>query len=148
MLADGFVVVIPVRIAEVEEIIVFTLQGEDGKADSDILTASYIAGVDKIYLVGGAQAVAATAFGTELIPKADKIVGPGNMYVAEAKRALYGIIDIDMIAGPSEILIIADKNAKPAYIINHPIVADPVGAGASQYRRRSFPFACESPRIL
>lgn len=107
---------IPAKIAEVEEIIVLTPRGEDGKADSDILTASYIAGVDRIYLVGGAQAVAATAFGTELIPKADKIVGPGNMYVAEAKRALYGIIDIDMIAGPSEILIIADKNAKPAYI--------------------------------
>jgi histidinol dehydrogenase len=82
----------------------------------EILAAAFVAGVDKIILAGGAQAVAALAYGTESFPKVDKIVGPGNVYVATAKRMLYGLVDIDMIAGPSEILIIADENAPPAYV--------------------------------
>jgi histidinol dehydrogenase len=84
--------------------------------DCGILAAAFVAGVDKIILAGGAQAVAALAYGTETFPKADKIVGPGNVYVATAKRMLYGLVDIDMIAGPSEILIMADGHALPAYI--------------------------------
>ncbi|MDR3225362.1 MAG: histidinol dehydrogenase [Clostridiales Family XIII bacterium] len=89
---------------------------EDLQVDCGILAAAFVAGVDKIILAGGAQAVAALAYGTETFPKVDKIVGPGNVYVATAKRMLYGLVDIDMIAGPSEILIIADGNALPAYI--------------------------------
>ncbi len=107
---------IPAKIAEVEEIIMITPATSEGKANEDILTAGYIAGVDKVYLIGGAQAVAAVAFGTESVPKVDKVVGPGNAFVAEAKRMLYGVIDIDMIAGPSEILVLADDNANPDYI--------------------------------
>ena len=89
---------------------------KDGGFNPAVMAAAYIAGVDKVYLCGGAQAVAALAYGTESIPKVDKIVGPGNIYVATAKRLLFGIVDIDMIAGPSEILIIADKTADPAYL--------------------------------
>lgn len=80
------------------------------------MAAAAVAGVDKVFLVGGAQAVAALAFGTEKIPKVDKIVGPGNIFVATAKKLLYGVVDIDMIAGPSEILIVADKSAKPSFL--------------------------------
>lgn len=80
------------------------------------MAAAYLAGVDTVYLCGGAQAVAALAYGTESIPKVDKIVGPGNIYVATAKRLLYGTVDIDMVAGPSEILILADETADPAYL--------------------------------
>lgn len=93
-----------------------TPPNKDGKPRDVILAAAAVAGVDKIYMVGGAHAVAALAYGTETIPQVDKIVGPGNIYVATAKRLLYGVVDIDMIAGPSEILIVADKNANPRYI--------------------------------
>lgn len=89
---------------------------KDGKANPDILTAAAIAGVDRIFLAGGAQAIAALAYGTETIPKVDKIVGPGNIYVATAKKLLYGTVDIDMVAGPSEVLILADKTAEPSYL--------------------------------
>lgn len=107
---------IPARIAGVKEIIMATPPGKDGKPNPDIMAAAAIAGVDRVFLMGGAQAVAALAYGTDLIPKCDKIVGPGNIFVATAKRLLYGQVDIDMIAGPSEILIIADKTANPRYI--------------------------------
>lgn len=107
---------IPAKIAGVEEIIMVTPPGKDGNPNPDIMAAAAVAGVDKVFLVGGAQAVAALAFGTEKIPKVDKIVGPGNIFVATAKKLLYGVVDIDMVAGPSEILIIADKTAKPAFL--------------------------------
>jgi histidinol dehydrogenase len=93
-----------------------TPPSKDGSVNPNILAAAKIAGVDKIYKVGGAQAVGALAYGTETIPKVDKIVGPGNIYVAIAKRNVYGNVDIDMIAGPSEILIVADKDANAKYI--------------------------------
>lgn len=107
--------VIPAKIAGVGEIIMVTPPSRDEK-NKTILAAAYIAGVDKVYLMGGAQAVAALAYGTQTVPKADKIVGPGNIYVATAKRLIYGAADIDMIAGPSDILIIADKDADPRYL--------------------------------
>jgi histidinol dehydrogenase len=107
---------IPAKIAGVKELIMVTPPTKDGKANPDILAAAAIAGVDRIFVVGGAQAVAALAYGTDTIPKVDKIVGPGNIYVATAKRLLFGTVDIDMIAGPSEILIIADDTANPDYI--------------------------------
>lgn len=107
---------IPAKIAGVEEIIMVTPPAKDGKANPDILAAAAIAGVDRVFLVGGAQAVAALAYGTQTIPKVDKIVGPGNIYVATAKRLLYGVVDIDMVAGPSEILIVADESANPAFL--------------------------------
>ena len=107
---------IPAKIAGVKEIIMVTPPLKDGTPNKDILVAASICGVDRIFMCGGAQAVAALAYGTESIPKVDKIVGPGNIYVATAKKLLYGKVDIDMIAGPSEILIIADENANPKYI--------------------------------
>lgn len=107
---------IPAKIAGVEEIIMVTPPSKDGNANPDILAAAAIAGVDRIFLVGGAQAIAALAYGTESIPKVDKIVGPGNIYVATAKRLLYGVVDIDMVAGPSEILIVADESANPVFL--------------------------------
>lgn len=107
---------IPARIAGVEEIVMVTPPPKDGGFNFDVMAAAYIAGVDKIYLVGGAQAVAALAYGTDSIPRVDKIVGPGNIYVATAKRLVYGQVDIDMVAGPSEILILADKTADPRYL--------------------------------
>ncbi|MBR2133146.1 MAG: histidinol dehydrogenase [Eubacterium sp.] len=107
---------IPAKIAGVEEIIMVTPPSKDGSANPDIMAAAAVAGVDKVFLVGGAQAVAALAYGTEKIPKVDKIVGPGNIFVATAKKLLYGVVDIDMIAGPSEILIVADKTAKPKFL--------------------------------
>ena len=114
---------IPATIAGVEEIIMTTppCHGSEsgdraGMANPDILVAAYIAGVDRVFLAGGAQSIAALAFGTVSFPKVDKIVGPGNQYVATAKRLLYGKVDIDMIAGPSEIMIIADETANPAFI--------------------------------
>ncbi len=107
---------VPAKIAGVEEIIMVTPPGRDGSPNPDIMAAAAVAGVDKVFLVGGAQAVAALAYGTEKIPKVDKIVGPGNIFVATAKKLLYGVVDIDMVAGPSEILIVADKTAKPAYL--------------------------------
>lgn len=107
---------IPAKIAGVEELIMVTPPGKGGKPNPNIMAAALTAGVDRVFLVGGAQAVAALAYGTEAIPKIDKIVGPGNIYVATAKRQLYGTVDIDMVAGPSEILIVADETAKPAYL--------------------------------
>lgn len=89
---------------------------KDGKPNPDILAAAKIAGVDRVFLMGGAQAVAALAFGTETVPKVDKIVGPGNIFVATAKKLLYGTVDIDMVAGPSEILIVADESANPKFL--------------------------------
>lgn len=107
---------IPAKIAGVEEIIMVTPPRKDGTANPDILAAAKIAGVDRVFLIGGAQAVAALAYGTQTVPKVDKIVGPGNIYVATAKKLLYGTVDIDMIAGPSEILIVADETADPKFL--------------------------------
>lgn len=107
---------IPAKIAGVGEIIMVTPPAKDGKPNPDILAAAKIAGVDRVFLMGGAQAVAALAFGTETVPKVDKIVGPGNIYVATAKKLLYGTVDIDMVAGPSEILIVADESANPKFL--------------------------------
>ncbi len=108
--------VIPAKVAGVEEVVMVTPPDSNGKINPHILTAAKLAGVDKVYKVGGAQAIAALAYGTETIPKVDKIVGPGNIYVSLAKQLVYGQVDIDMIAGSSEILIIADKKASPRYI--------------------------------
>ena len=107
---------VPAAIAGVKEIAVFTPAGTDGKVADAILAAAACCGIDVIYKIGGAQAIAAAAYGTETIPKFHKIVGPGNIYVAAAKRMVYGAVDIDMIAGPSEIMIIADETANPKYI--------------------------------
>lgn len=107
---------IPAKIAGVKEIIMITPPQKDGKPNKDILVAASICGVDRVFLAGGAQAIAALAFGTESIPKVDKIVGPGNIFVATAKKLLFGQVDIDMIAGPSEILVIADETANPKYL--------------------------------
>ena len=108
--------VIPAKIAGVKEIVMVTPPQKDGTANPDILAAAKIAGVDRVFLMGGAQAVAALAYGTQSVPKVDKIVGPGKIFVATAKKLLYGTVDIDMIAGPSEILIVADKSANPKFL--------------------------------
>ena len=107
---------IPAKIAGCETIVMVTPPGADGKINPVILAAAKIAGVDLIFKVGGAQAVAALAYGTESIPKVDKIVGPGNAFVAEAKKQVFGLVSIDMIAGPSEILVIADGKSNPAHV--------------------------------
>ena len=107
---------IPAKIAGVSELIMVTPPGKDGKPNPDIMAAAAIAGVDRVFLMGGAQAVAALAYGTESGPKVDKIVGPGNIFVATAKKLLYGTVDIDMIAGPSEILVLADESANPKFL--------------------------------
>lgn len=107
---------VPAKIAGVKEIVMVTPPDKDGNIPSAILCAAKIAGVDTIIKTGGAQAVAALAYGTESVPKVDKIVGPGNVFVATAKRMLYGLVDIDMIAGPSEILVLADGTCNPAYV--------------------------------
>ena len=107
---------IPAKIAGVKEIIMCTPPQKDGTPNPNIIAAAKLAGVDRIFLMGGAQAVAALALGTETVPKVDKIVGPGNIFVATAKKLLYGTVDIDMIAGPSEILIIADETANPKFL--------------------------------
>ena len=107
---------IPARIAGVKRVIITTPPRKDGTANPDVLAAARLCGVTEVYLCGGAQAIAAMAYGTEIIPRVDKIVGPGNVYVTMAKKLLFGTIDIDMIAGPSEILILADKTADPRYI--------------------------------
>jgi len=107
---------IPAKIAGVKEIIMVTPPLKNGQPNKDILVAAAVCGVDRVFLAGGAQAVAALAYGTEQSPKVDKIVGPGNIYVATAKKLLYGVVDIDMIAGPSEILVLADHKANPKYI--------------------------------
>lgn len=108
--------IVPARVAGVEEIIMVTPPGKDGKVTPNTLVAAKEAGADVIYKVGGAQAIGALAYGTETIPKVDKIVGPGNIYVALAKKAVYGHVSIDAIAGPSEILVIADETANPRYV--------------------------------
>ena len=108
--------VMPAKVAGVDEIIMVTPPGKNGKVSPNTLVAAKEAGVDKIYKVGGAQAIAALAYGTECIPKVDKIVGPGNIYVALAKKAVYGHVSIDSIAGPSEILVVADETANPRYV--------------------------------
>ncbi len=108
--------IIPAKVAGVSRIIMCTPPGADGKAPAGSLVAADIAGADEIYKVGGAQAIAAMAYGTQTIPKADKITGPGNIYVALAKKACFGITGIDSVAGPSEILVIADETADPRYI--------------------------------
>lgn len=107
---------IPAKIAGVKEIIMVTPPLKDGTPNKDILVAAAVCGVDRIFMSGGAQAIAALAYGTEEIPKVDKIVGPGNIFVATAKKLLYGVVDIDMIAGPSEILVLADNSATPKFV--------------------------------
>lgn len=108
--------VIPAKIAGVKEIIMVTPPGKDGKPNQNILAAAAVAGVERIFLIGGAQAIAALAYGTESVPRVDKIVGPGNIFVATAKKLLFGVVDIDMVAGPSEILIVADETAEPQFL--------------------------------
>lgn len=107
---------IPAKLAGVKNLVIITPVKEDGKVNPTILAAAYVCGIETIYKVGGAQGVAAVAVGTHTIPKVDKIVGPGNIYVATAKKNCYGMVDIDMVAGPSEILIVADEKANPKYI--------------------------------
>ena len=108
--------VIPAKVAGVEQIVMVTPPGKDGKVNPNTLVAANEAGVDVIYKVGGAQAIAALAYGTDTIKKVDKIVGPGNIYVALAKKAVFGFVSIDSVAGPSEIMVIADESANPRYI--------------------------------
>lgn len=108
--------IVPAKVAGVEEIVMVTPPGRDGKVNPNTLVAAHEAGADVIYKVGGAQAVGALAYGTSCIPKVDKIVGPGNIYVALAKKAVYGHVSIDAIAGPSEILVVADESANPRYV--------------------------------
>lgn len=107
---------VPAKVAGVSEIIMVTPPSKDGSVNKNILAAARVAGVDRIFKAGGAQGIAALAFGTESVPKVYKIVGPGNIYVAIAKRIVYGYVDIDMIAGPSEILVLADETANPEYV--------------------------------
>ncbi len=107
---------IPAKIAGCPEVVMVTPPGKDGKVNPVILAAAHVAGVDKIVKVGGAQAIAALAYGTETVPKVDKIVGPGNAFVAEAKKQVFGMVSIDMIAGPSEILIVADGKSAPSHV--------------------------------
>ena len=108
--------IVPAKAAGVERIVMTTPPGKDGKISINTLVAAHEAGVDEIYKVGGAQAIGALAYGTESIPKVDKIVGPGNIYVALAKKAVYGFVSIDSIAGPSEILVLADETANPRFV--------------------------------
>ncbi len=107
---------IPAKIAGCPKVVMVTPPSKEGKINPAILAAASVAGVDEIYKVGGAQAIAALAFGTESIPKVDKIVGPGNAFVAEAKKQVFGTVSIDMIAGPSEILVVADGKSNPAHV--------------------------------
>lgn len=108
--------VVPAKLAGVKEIVMATPPGADGSVDPAILAAAKIAGVDRIFKIGGAGAVAALAYGTESVPRVDKIVGPGNIFVATAKRRVFGLVDIDMVAGPSEILVVADGGCDPAWV--------------------------------
>lgn len=107
---------IPAKIAGCREVVMVTPPTKDGNVNPVILAAAHVAGIDRIFKVGGAQAIAALAYGTQSIPKVDKIVGPGNAFVAEAKKQVFGVVSIDMIAGPSEILIVADGKSNPAYV--------------------------------
>ena len=108
--------IVPAKVAGVDESVMVTPPGKDGKVTPNTLVAAHEAGADVIYKVGGAQAIAALAYGTESIPKVDKIVGPGNIYVDLAKKAVFGYVSIDSIAGPSEILVLADETANPRYV--------------------------------
>jgi len=108
--------VIPAKVAGVKEIIMFTPPGENGAPNPVVLACAALTGVDRVFSAGGAQAIAAMAYGTETVPRVDKITGPGNIYVATAKKMVYGLCDIDMIAGPSEVLVIADETAKPDFV--------------------------------
>lgn len=108
--------IVPAKVAGVDEVIMVTPCGKDGRINPAVLVAANEAGADKIYRIGGAQAVAALAYGTETIPKVDKIVGPGNIYVALAKKAVFGSVSIDSVAGPSEILVLADETANPRFV--------------------------------
>ncbi len=108
--------VIPAKVAGVKELVLCTPPAKDGKLNPYLLSGASFLGVDEIYRIGGAQAISAMALGTETIPKVDKIVGPGSLYVTSAKKLLYGEVDIDLLAGPSEIVIFADKNANPSFI--------------------------------
>ncbi len=107
---------VPAKIAGVKELVITTPANAEGKVNPYVLAAAKVAGVDRIFKVGGAQAIAALAYGTETVPKVDKIVGPGNAFVAEAKKQVFGVVSIDMIAGPSEILCVADKNSNPIHV--------------------------------
>mgnify|MGYP000860820194 CR=1 FL=1 len=108
--------IIPAKVAGVEEIILCSPPGKDGKVNSLVLACAKVAGVDRVFTVGGAQAIAAMAYGTQTIPKVDKITGPGNIYVTVAKKQVFGVCGIDMTAGPSEVLVIADETANPEYV--------------------------------
>jgi histidinol dehydrogenase len=108
--------VVPAKLAGVPEIVMVTPPRSDGSIKPEILAAAKVAGVDRIFKLGGAGAVAALAYGTESVPKVDKIVGPGNIFVATAKRKVFGLVDIDMIAGPSEILVVADGGCNPTWV--------------------------------
>ena len=107
---------IPAKVAGVKKIIMATPPGKDGRVNESVLAAAREAGVDEVFKIGGAQAIAAMAFGTATVPRVDKIFGPGNIYVATAKRMVYGFCDIDMFAGPSEIMVVADESANPKYV--------------------------------
>ena len=107
---------IPAKIAGCREVVMVTPPSKSGKVNPVILAAAKIAGIDRIFKIGGAQAIAALAYGTESVPKVDKIVGPGNAFVAEAKKQVYGTVSIDMIAGPSEILVVADGKSDPRHV--------------------------------
>ena len=136
--------VIPAKVAGVERVVMVTPPGQNGKVNPSILAAAKIAGVAEIYKVGGAQAIAALAHGTESIPKVDKIVGPGNIYVAMAKKMVYGYCDIDMIAGPSEIMVVADESANPTFVAadmlsqaEHDVLASAILVTTSEYVAKS-----------
>lgn len=117
LISSVYMTVIPAKVAGVRNIVLMTPPDKDGRINPYILAVANLLKVDEIYKVGGAQAIAATAFGTKSIPKVDKIVGPGNMYVTEAKRQLFGYVDIDMLAGPSELVVIANRHSNPDYVV-------------------------------
>ncbi|MBF0569416.1 MAG: histidinol dehydrogenase [Candidatus Omnitrophica bacterium] len=117
LVSSVYMTVIPARIAGVRRIVIVTPPGKDGRVNPYILAVANLLNVDEVYKVGGAQAVAALAFGTKSIPRVDKIVGPGNAYVTEAKRQLFGYVDIDMLAGPTELVVIANRLSNPDYVV-------------------------------
>lgn len=117
LVSSVYMTVIPARIAGVRRIVIATPPGKDGRVNPHILAVANLLNVNEVYKVGGAQAVAALAFGTKTIPRVDKIVGPGNAYVTEAKRQLFGYVDIDMLAGPTELVVIANRYSNPEYVI-------------------------------
>jgi histidinol dehydrogenase len=117
LVSSVYMTVIPARIAGVRRVVIATPPGKDGRVNPHILAVANLLNVNEVYKVGGAQAVAALAFGTKTIPRVDKIVGPGNSYVTEAKRQLFGYVDIDMLAGPTELVVIANRYSNPEYVI-------------------------------